>query len=82
MVTIADDSADGQQVVNLTGSGFQQCRVQIKETLSRPATRSTLASSGSATAPRPSGPSSVGTRIMLQDATRDDPILEMEPSAS
>ena len=76
-VTIADDSADGQQVVNLTGNGFQLCRVQIKETLSRPATRSALASFGSATAPRPSGPSSVGTRVMrLQDPMRDDPILE------
>jgi len=76
-VTIADDSADGQQVVNLTGNGFQLCRVQIKETLSRPATRSALASFGSATAPRPSGPNSVGTRVMrLQDPMRDDPILE------
>jgi dienelactone hydrolase len=76
-VTIADDSADSQQVVNLTGNGFQLCRVQIKETLSRPATRSALASFGSATAPRPSGPSSVGTRVMrLQDSMRDDPILE------
>jgi predicted dienelactone hydrolase len=76
-LTIVDSSADGQQVVTLSGRGFALCRVQIKETLSSPIARSALSTFGTAFAPKPSGPSQVGTRVMrLVDSTRDDPFLE------
>jgi dienelactone hydrolase len=76
-VTIVDDSADSQQVVNLSGTGFQLCRAQIKDTLSGPLVRSALATFGTAATPRPTGSISVGTRVMrLVDSTRDDPFLE------
>jgi dienelactone hydrolase len=76
-VTIVDNSADQQQVVNLKGTGLFNCRAQIKETFSSPLVRSSLATYGNANAPRPTGSSKVGTRVMrLVDSTRDDPFLE------
>ena len=76
-LTIADDSVDSPQQVSLTGFGFEPCRVQIKKTLSGPLVRSALATYGTATAPSPTGPYRVGTRMMrLVDSTRDDPFLE------
>ena len=76
-LAITDDSTDSPQQVSLTGVGFQLCRVQIKKTLSGPLVRSALTTFGSATAPSPTGPNRVGTRVMrLVDATRDDPFLE------
>jgi len=76
-VTIVDNSADSQQTVNLTGTGFQGCRAQIKETLSGLPVRSALATFGTAAVPSPTGPSRVGTRVMrVVDSKRDDPFLE------
>jgi dienelactone hydrolase len=76
-VTVVDDSADSQQVVSLSGSAFQGCRPQIKETLSGSPVRTALATYGKAAAPSPTGPNRVGTRVMrLADSKRDDPFLE------
>jgi dienelactone hydrolase len=76
-VTIVDDSADSQQIVGLSGQGFQGCRAQIKETLSGAPVRSALATFGTAAVPSPTGPSRVGSRVMrLVDSKRDEPFLE------
>ena len=76
-VTIVDSSADAQQVIGLTGFSFATCRAQIKETLGGQPVRSALATYGNAAAPKPTGSSEVGTRVMrLVDPMRDDPFLE------
>jgi len=69
-VSISDNSPDSPQQVSLSGSGFTRNAANMLSV------RSALASSGTAAVPRPTGPSSVGTRVMgLLDSGRDDPYL-------
>jgi dienelactone hydrolase len=66
-LTINDSSADSPQTMNLSGTGIKRA------TESMP---SALAAERTVTAPTPTGPSDVGTRVVdLVDSTSDDPLL-------
>jgi len=76
-VSISDSSTDSPQQISLSGTGRLHCGAQIKQTLSGSPVRSALATVGTAAAPVPTGPNSVGTRSMrLVDTSREDPFLE------
>jgi dienelactone hydrolase len=76
-LSISDSSTDSPQKVSLLGTGRRLCGAQIKQTLSGVMVRSALATVGTAMAPVPTGPNSVGTREMrLVDTSREDPFLE------
>ncbi len=76
-VSISDSSTDSPQQISLSGIGRVLCGAQIKQTLSGSPVRSALATVGTAAAPVPTGPNSVGTRSMrLVDTSREDPFLE------
>lgn len=71
-ISIADSSTDSPQIVGLMGTGFTQNAEVV-------AARTALAKAGGVAAPTPTGPYSVGTRIMdLTDSTRNDPYLASE----
>lgn len=76
-LAINDSSSDSPQHVALSGSGLIHCTQQIKQTLNSKPARAALATFGTVTAPSPTGPESVGTRVMrLVDSNREDPFLE------
>ena len=69
-LSISDSSSDSPQQVALSGSAHQIRRADAA------AVRSDLAVTTSAAVPAPTGPETVGTRILhLTDFTRDDPYL-------
>src|SRR5207245_8309601 len=64
-LTIADSSPDSPQIVPLAGEGVA---------IFGPAVHSAVATEQTVTAPAPTGPNSVGTRVVhFVDATRADP---------
>lgn len=68
-VSVTDGSTDSPQQVSLTGTGFTNNKGLAS-------VRSALTGTTTATAPTPTGPYSVGTRVMnLTDPTRNDPYL-------
>jgi pimeloyl-ACP methyl ester carboxylesterase len=68
IVSIADDSSDSPQQVSLSGAG--------KKMPNMAAVLSALAGAGRVAVPIPTGPATVGTRILpLIDSTRQDPFL-------
>jgi dienelactone hydrolase len=69
-ISIADSSPDSPQLVSLLGT------VKGKGFTDMAAARSTLASAGTVAVPLPTGPETVGTRVLqLVDSTRQDPFL-------
>ena len=64
-LTITDGSADSPQVVPLSGQGTQGLGASV---------HSAVATEQTVTAPAPTGPNSVGTRVVhFVDSTREDP---------
>lgn len=64
-LTITDGSSDSPQVVPLSGEGTQGLGASVS---------SAVAAEQTATAPAPTGPNSVGTRVVhFVDSTREDP---------
>ena len=69
-ISIADTSADSPQQVGISGTGVTRNRVGVE------AVHSALARGGMVAAPRPTGPETVGTRLVhLKDSARPDPFL-------
>jgi dienelactone hydrolase len=69
-ISIADSSTDSPQQVSLLGTGKGAGFTNMA------AVRSTLASTGTVAVPIPTGPETVGTRVLqLVDTTRQDPFL-------
>jgi predicted dienelactone hydrolase len=70
-VSIADNSPDSPQQVNLSGIAYTK-----GDSLKGLAVRSALAQTGTAAVPIPEGPDKVGTRVIdLVDSARNDPYL-------
>jgi predicted dienelactone hydrolase len=68
-VSVTDGSTDSPQQVSLTGTGFTNNKGVAS-------VRSALTGTTTAAAPTPTGPYTVGTRVMnLTDPTRNDPYL-------
>ena len=69
-ISIVDTSTDSPQQVSLSGTGKSGAAAAMA------AVRSTLASTGRVAVPIPTGPETVGTRVVpLVDSTRQDPFL-------
>ena len=76
-LSINDSSSDSPQQVALSGRGILHCTEQIKQTLNSKPARAALATFGTVNVPSPTGPDSVGTRVLrLMDSNREDPFLE------
>jgi predicted dienelactone hydrolase len=68
-LSIADSSIDSPQQIPLFGAGCKSC-------MSMAAVKSALAGAKGASTPVPTGPNSVGTRVLdLLDAAHEDPFL-------
>lgn len=69
-VSVTDSSTDSPQQVSLTGIGYTRGEDDAA------AVRSSLAVAGPTAVPAPTGPQSVGTRVIhVIDSTREDPYL-------
>jgi dienelactone hydrolase len=76
-VSVSDDGGASPQQVSLTGTGCVEINNRCKtDSLSGAPVRSALAEYPTSAVPSPTGPSSVGTRVVnLVDSTRNDPFL-------